>query len=81
MCIRTYERGVEDETLSCGTGATASAIALHHIGLTADTDVQVKVLGGDLKVTFSPDGNGHYSDVRLIGPAEKVYDGTIELRP
>lgn len=77
--IRTYERGVEDETLSCGTGATACAIAMHYLGHIADLSMPVKVLGGKLNVSFTPNGNGNYSNVWLTGPTESVFDGEIEL--
>jgi len=77
--IRTYERGVEDETLSCGTGATACAIVMHHLGQVSDTDLPIKVLGGKLQVSFKHQNKGIYSDVWLTGPAQHVYSGTIEL--
>jgi diaminopimelate epimerase len=78
--IRTYERGVEEETLSCGTGITASVIAAHYsgkvnVGLNC---VEVKAMGGDLKVCFKKDSN-KYVDVRLEGPAVKVFEGYIDL--
>ncbi len=74
--VRTYERGVEDETLSCGTGVTAVAIAMHRTGKTTSEKVTIKAIGGDLEVRFN--GNGSYSDVFLIGPAEQVFKGEIE---
>ncbi len=78
--IRTYERGVEDETLSCGTGATASAMALAiYNGLPAGKHlIQVKVKGGDLKVQFhfTPQVPS-FEDVWLIGPAKQVFAGEI----
>ena len=77
--IRTYERGVEDETLSCGTGATACAIAMHHLGNVAETQVPVKVLGGKLRVRFTPLSNGSYTDIWLTGPTAHVFDGEMEL--
>ena len=72
--MRTYERGVEDETLSCGTGATAVALAIHNKGYVAENEVALQVEGGNLKVTFKPNETG-YSDIFLIGPAELVYTG------
>ncbi len=82
IAIRTYERGVEDETLSCGTGVTAAAISLcllkklpsgHYI-------ISVKVMGGDLKVSYDYDENTHsFSNIWLQGPATFVYEGAIEV--
>jgi diaminopimelate epimerase len=76
--LRTYERGVEDETLSCGTGATAVAIAMFEIGKTNATNLDLKVQGGDLKVTFNKTENG-YQDIFLIGAATFVFEGEIEI--
>jgi diaminopimelate epimerase len=75
--LRTYERGVEDETLSCGTGATAVAIAMHALGKTQSQTVYLNVEGGKLEVSFAA-GNGVFTDVLLIGPAEFVFKGTIQ---
>jgi diaminopimelate epimerase len=77
--IRTYERGVEDETLSCGTGATACAIAMHHFGLVSETDMPIKVLGGKLNVSFDANANGSYSNIWLTGPTARVFEGQINL--
>lgn len=74
--VRTYERGVEDETLSCGTGVTAVAIAMHARKETNNNLINLNVQGGDLKVSFEVD-NGIYKNVWLIGPAKFVYKGTI----
>lgn len=76
--VRTYERGVEDETLSCGTGVTASAIAFLALEKTQMTDINVKTLGGNLKVQFNKKGN-NFGDIRLIGPAEFVFKGKIKI--
>ena len=75
--VRTYERGVEDETLSCGTGVTAVALAMHYIGETKNNLVTLQTPGGELKVTFEKD-NDSYKNVWLIGPAIQVYKGEIE---
>ena len=74
--IRTYERGVEDETLACGTGATAAALSFAHRNSLQKGEVKVKAMGGDLKVKFEKNGAG-YSNIWLIGPAVQVYQGTI----
>lgn len=76
--IRTYERGVEDETLSCGTGATAAAITMHYLGKTTANEINIKVQGGDLKVKFDEDENSYYN-VMLIGPATQVFKGEISV--
>lgn len=76
--LRTYERGVEDETLACGTGATAVAIAMNAIGETNETDINLNVEGGKLVVSFEKIGE-HFTNVFLKGPAEFVFKGTIEI--
>jgi diaminopimelate epimerase len=73
--IRTYERGVEDETYACGTGATAAAIVLHLAGKT-NSPVSMSTKGGILKVYFN-DENGKITDVYLEGNARIIADGTI----
>ena len=78
FAVRTYERGVEDETLSCGTGVTAVAIAMHQIGKTNNNIIDLNVEGGKLKVQFDVD-NGNYTNVFLIGPATFVFEGKIEI--
>jgi diaminopimelate epimerase len=70
--IRTYERGVENETLACGTGAVAAAMVAVHRGL-ATSPVAIMALGGDLKISFS--GTGPFTDVVLEGPAEYSFEG------
>jgi len=79
IIVRTYERGVEDETFSCGTGVTASAIVCFHneVGY---NDVTVTTRGGKLVVKYDRLDNNHYSNIWLCGPAEKVFDGKIESR-
>lgn len=77
FAVRTYERGVEDETLSCGTGVTAVALAMHKTGKTESNAVSLKTVGGELKVTFNSTENGYY-DVWLVGPATQVFKGELE---
>ncbi|MEI8176297.1 MAG: diaminopimelate epimerase [Candidatus Omnitrophota bacterium] len=74
--VRTYERGVEDETLACGTGSTASALIAHYLKLTKKMPLLIRTHGGEtLTVYFEFDGTG-FSDVWLEGRARKVYDGS-----
>jgi diaminopimelate epimerase len=75
--VRTYERGVEDETLSCGTGVTASAIATVLSGHFDRNKIDVKTLGGDLSVEFKIQKD-IVSDIRLSGPGTFVFEGVIE---
>jgi len=75
FAIRTYERGVEDETLSCGTGATAVAIAMYALKKTTSPEISIKVMGGDLKVTFQK--RNKYESVFLTGRAEYVFEGNF----
>lgn len=74
--IRTYERGVENETLSCGTGVTAAAIALHKIGLTHSKELSLLTQGGKLNVRFDTDSES-YNNVWLSGPANFVFKGEV----
>ncbi|MTG97168.1 MULTISPECIES: diaminopimelate epimerase [Myroides] len=74
--IRTFERGVEDETLSCGTGATAVAIAMYHQGKADANDIVIEVEGGELSISFDKRDNT-YTNVYLTGPAEFVFQGTF----
>ena len=74
--VRTYERGVEDETYSCGTGVTAAALTF--MDKNNQTSVAVKVLGGQLKVYAEKNGEG-FSDIWLEGPANQVFKGDIAL--
>jgi diaminopimelate epimerase len=76
--LRTYERGVEDETLACGTGATAVAIAMNATGQTDATTINVNVEGGKLVVSFDKTANG-FTNVFLKGPAKFVFKGTIDI--
>jgi len=74
--VRTYERGVEDETLSCGTGVTAVALAAFKSSRTNLNEVKLKTPGGKLSVKFSKTENG-FSDVWLSGSAKFVFKGEI----
>jgi len=76
--VRTYERGVEDETLSCGTGVTAVAIAVHKAGKTDNKFVTLQTRGGNLEVSFKF-SKGTYTDVFLKGPAVQVFKGSITI--
>ncbi len=76
--IRTYERGVEGETLACGTGVTAAVIAAHHSGKIAQTSFPVQAMGGNLKVRFTKEGSV-YTNVCLEGPAKFVFKGEIDV--
>jgi diaminopimelate epimerase len=79
IAVATYERGVEDETLACGTGVTACAIAyaLEH-PQDAVTAVDIKAKGGNLQVRFAKTNKG-FEEVWLCGPAQQVYKGQIDL--
>lgn len=76
--LRTYERGVEDETLSCGTGATAAALAWHfaqgHVN-EMDGHQALRVKGGNLDVSYHFSPKTGYTDIWLCGPAVRVFDG------
>jgi diaminopimelate epimerase len=71
--VRTYERGVEDETWSCGTGVVASAIASYLF--TGNIPAQIHTKGGLLQVNFATENKQEFTDIHLIGPAVKVFEG------
>lgn len=74
--LRTYERGVEAETLACGTGVAATAlVAAHHYGIASP--ITLHALGGELLVTFERHADGSFTNVTLTGPAERVFAGSI----
>ncbi|MEZ4998400.1 MAG: hypothetical protein R2758_13385 [Bacteroidales bacterium] len=76
--VRTYERGVEDETLACGTGITASAIAAAFTGKIVTHTTEISALGGTLSVSFKLTDKGA-SEILLSGPATFVFEGKIEV--
>lgn len=79
IAIRTYERGVEDETLACGTGMVACAL-IHHELTGVPGPVSVKVKGGDtLRVGFEEPAPHEYTNVTLLGPADFVFSGSVEV--
>jgi diaminopimelate epimerase len=75
--VRTFERGVENETLSCGTGVTAAALVCG--ALTQQKSIQIRTLGGNLRVTFEGNAQEGFDNIWLIGPAQQVYAGQIQL--
>lgn len=77
FAVRTYERGVEDETLSCGTGVTAVAIVMHKIGKTISKKITLETEGGELNIAFDVTDTGDYCNVWLIGPANQVFKGQV----
>jgi len=81
LVLRTFERGVEGETLACGTGVCAAAL-LHHLAAGAPSPVSVQVRGGEtLAVGFKKDPDGGFCDVTLTGPADFVFEGTLSEIP
>lgn len=77
--VRTFERGVEDETLACGTGSTAAAIATALFLESDQNEWSVEVMGGFLSVSFEKTEDNTFKNVWLTGPAEKVFEGSINL--
>lgn len=79
LAVRTYERGVEGETLACGTGITACAL-IHNLLTATPSPIKIDVKGGDtLSIGFTPGENGSFTDVTLTGPADFVFEGQIEI--
>jgi diaminopimelate epimerase len=77
LIVRTYERGVEDETLACGTGVVASAIAASLVN--GQSHFKVHVRGGNLEVKFNRLSNSEFRHIFLIGPGTFVFEGTIDI--
>lgn len=76
IIVRTYERGVEAETYSCGTGVTAAALVNYH-NPNGFNEVKVQTRGGTLHVEYDRLGEEEYKNIWLVGPAEKVFEGDI----
>ena len=81
LLVRTFERGVEDETLSCGTGVTAAALAFADAQSLPEGEhaIAITTPGGELEVRFRVEGPQVFRDVWLVGPAVAVFDGTITI--
>ncbi|MCB0481470.1 MAG: diaminopimelate epimerase [Flavobacteriales bacterium] len=80
IAMRTFERGVEDETLACGTGVTAVAILAAHLAKSTGNQMsKVKTLGAELEVSYEQLSDSKFTQVWLKGPAKKVFEGVIEL--
>ncbi len=79
LSVRSYERGVENETLACGTGIVASAIATYLNNKTDKTSFLINAVGGKLKVHFDPFDENKFRNVWLTGPVEFVFAGEIEI--
>jgi len=77
--IRTYERGVENETLACGTGSTASAICMNFLGKTNSRNITMHCKGGDLNVQFNK-SEKDYKEISITGPAKLVFEGVVEVK-
>ena len=80
LFVRTYERGVEGETFSCGTGVTAAALVASLRNVSTATDFcDIKTLGGNLKAKFQKHSDNTFTDIWLEGAATFVFKGEIEL--
>ncbi|MCE6991660.1 diaminopimelate epimerase [Dyadobacter sp. CY323] len=78
LSVRTYERGVEDETFSCGTGVTACALSAN-LRNGWESPITVETIGGTLEVAYEKRGDGEYGDIYLIGPAVRVFEGSLDI--
>lgn len=79
--VRTYERGVENETLACGTGVAAGAIATRLYAQGDCNEYSAIVPGGELQVSFTTDDNQNFTNIKLTGPARRVFEGITMLCP
>lgn len=81
ISVRTFERGVENETYSCGTGVTAAALCSYFHDKSDIFSYHIHTLGGNLNVSFRARHHTQFTDIHLTGPALKVYEGSIEVKP
>lgn len=81
ISVRTFERGVEAETLSCGTGVVAAAICSYYHYKSDIFSYSVRTPGGKLNVSFHAQHHSQFTDIFLTGPASQVYNGSIEINP
>ncbi len=79
IIVRTFERGVEDETMSCGTGVTAAALACGN-AQEGYNEVKVTTTGGELTIKFTKTAANHFENIWLCGPAERVFEGVLNLQ-
>ncbi len=80
ISVRTFERGVENETYSCGTGVTASAIATYYHNKSDILSYHIHTPGGNLNVSFNAMHHNQFNNIHLTGTAKKVFDGSIPLK-
>ncbi|ANH81450.1 diaminopimelate epimerase [Niabella ginsenosidivorans] len=78
LIVRTYERGVENETYSCGTGVTAAALVFHHND-NGFNSIDIETIGGKLNVRYHRELDGSFNNIWLKGPALQVFKGTINI--
>ena len=79
LMVRTYERGVEAETYSCGTGVTAVAISYLHQINSSQNQVKISTKGGDLLILLKRESDTNFKNIWLQGPAKEVYKGVINI--
>ncbi len=78
LFVRTYERGVENETFSCGTGVTASAL-IAGIEKLGEQKINIETLGGKLAVSFNNRGDNIFDNIYLMGPGTFVFSGSLDI--